>query len=502
MNAIDILILLLFLISQLSLFIFGVHYFFIIRIYQRNRTQYRKKNQPPTLSDYPKVTIQIPIYNERFVIENVISNIIQLNYPKDKLQIQILDDSNDETGPIVNKMVRNLVNDGFNINHIQRTSRDNFKAGALNNGLQFAEGDFIAIFDADFLPNKEFLKETIPYFFENDKLGCIQTRWGHQNPNESLLTKSIALGIDGHFIVEQNVRSTLNVINFNGTCGIWRKKCIFDSGGWDGKILAEDLDLSYRAHVKGWEFKYLQDTVCLGEVPSDITAFKTQQYRWAKGSTQSAKKNLKKIWQSNNFDKTQKIESTFHHFGYFIQFFMILLFLTSVFLIGMPIFGFLSIGLLFALIAVAAPSMYVISALELGYPKKKIFSSIIFLTILGAGISYNTGLAVITGLFKSEGEFKRTPKKGSKKFGYLSKNINVMIVIEIGLGLLGIWGIYKAYIASNYFVMPFISLFIIGFFWVAILGIKQNLNEVLQILRQKESPSVNNEASKSTVDLI
>ncbi|OLS16774.1 MAG: Cellulose synthase catalytic subunit [UDP-forming] [Candidatus Heimdallarchaeota archaeon LC_3] len=484
MNIIDIILLFLFLTSQFVLFLFGIHYFFVIRIYQKNREEYRKSEKIPIINNYPKVTIQIPIYNEKFVIENVISNLIQLEYPKEKLQLQILDDSSDETVSLVRKIVAKLSDEGFNISHVVRTHRTNYKAGALNNGLISADGEYIAIFDADFMPNKEFLKETVPYFIKNENLGCIQTRWGHQNPNESLLTKCVALGIDGHFIVEQNVRSTFKVINFNGTCGIWKKECILDSGGWDGRILAEDLDLSYRAHIKGWDFKYLQNVVCLGEIPSDIFSFKQQQHRWAIGSVQSSRKNLYNVWQSDNFNLTQKIESTFHHFGYFIQFFMFTLFLSSIFLIEKQIFAILSIGLLFALLAIAAPSMYIISALELGYSKLKTLYLIIFLTILGAGLSYNTGLAAFNGLYKSEGEFKRTPKKGINRVGYLTSN-NFNIIVEVFLGIIGLYGIYLTIMTGRYIVIPYITIFVLGFFWVAYLGIKHKISEINFLFKQR-----------------
>ena len=480
----DFLILGIFLVTEVLLLLFGVHYIYLIIFYLQNRNNNLVSLNVQPIRDFPIVTIQIPIYNEKFVIENVIRNILNMNYPRSKLQIQILDDSTDETVFIVEKLVKDKKNKGYIIDQIRRQNREGFKAGALNNGLKYAKGELIAIFDADFLPPKSFLRDTVPYLTINKKLGCLQTRWGHLNSKKSMLTQTIALGIDGHFIVEQNVRSKMDVINFNGTCGIWRKECILDVGGWDGRILAEDLDLSYRAHLKGWKIKYIQNVICPGEIPSTIMAFKQQQYRWAKGSIQCARKNLNSVWRSPEFNRTQKIEATFHHLGYMVQFLMVLLIITTIPLLDNDYFIFLGPGLIFAYIAIAAPSMYFVAAQELNYSVKESFKLIFLLTLLGIGISFNNGRAAFFGFFQSQGEFNRTPKQGKNDIGY-GILLKWDIVFEIGLLFYCLYGIYLSFIYENYLVFPYIAFYALGLSWVILLTIKQSLSQFYPASKSK-----------------
>ena len=249
--------------------------------------------------DWPKITIQLPIFNERYVIERLLKAVCRLEYPKDLLEIQVLDDSTDDTGIIAQSIIKKMTDQGLDIVYFHREDRTGFKAGALKEGLKIAKGELLGIFDADFIPEPSFLKEIIPYF-KDPNIGMLQTRWGHINSDYSLLTRAQSMGIDGHFAVEQASRAWSGFfLNFNGTAGIWRKKAIEDAGGWQADTLTEDLDLSYRAQLSGWKLNFAPEIVCPAEVPVTINAFKSQQHRWAKGSIQTAKKNLGKLFKSD-----------------------------------------------------------------------------------------------------------------------------------------------------------------------------------------------------------
>lgn len=251
---------------------------------EENRKRKSSIQHPPLSFEFPLVTVQLPIYNELYVVERLIDAVCLFEYPKNRLEIQVLDDSTDETVSIIAQKVRLYKAQGFDIQHIRRSSRDGFKAGALAYGLTAAKGEFIAIFDADFIPHPDFLTTTIPHF-ENATVGVVQTRWVHLNESYSLITQLQAFGLDGHFIVEQGGRNAAgHFINFNGTAGVWRKSCILDAGGWSAQTLTEDLDLSYRAQLRGWQFVYLENVETPAELPATMPALKSQQYRWMKGA--------------------------------------------------------------------------------------------------------------------------------------------------------------------------------------------------------------------------
>ena len=258
----------------------------------------KKKNKKPVLTLFPKVTIQLPVYNEKYVIERLIDAVCKLKYPKDKLEIHVLDDSTDETSQLISDKVAFYQPKEIDIKHIQRTNRIGFKAGALDFSMQTCKGEFIAIFDADFVPDSEFLIHTIP-FFENENIGVVQTRWTHINEKFSFITRAQAIMLNTHFSIEHLGRITSGAyINFNGTAGIWRKSCIENAGGWHNDTLTEDLDLSFRAQMKGWKFKYIFDIESPAELPITVDAYKTQQYRWSKGAAECVRKNMKKLWNS------------------------------------------------------------------------------------------------------------------------------------------------------------------------------------------------------------
>jgi cellulose synthase/poly-beta-1,6-N-acetylglucosamine synthase-like glycosyltransferase len=259
--------------------------------------RHRQDSEPrPELQHFPRVTVQLPIFNESLVVERLIDSVVQLAWPRDRLQIQVLDDSTDETTAIAQARVDALRAQGVDIELVHRTDRAGFKAGALKEGLKSATGEFIAIFDADFVPDPDWLRKTIPHFSSRPRLGMIQTRWAHLNRDYSLLTHAQAIALDGHFVVEQAARHRSGLLmNFNGTAGVWRKSCIADAGGWHGDTISEDLDLSYRAQLRGWECLYLPDVAAPAEIPPQLAAFKRQQFRWAKGSIQCLKKLVRPV---------------------------------------------------------------------------------------------------------------------------------------------------------------------------------------------------------------
>ena len=271
----DNVVLISYFVSLSILFVFGLHGFIMIFYYNKYKNV---KNNPKNdiITNY-KVTIQLPLFNELYVVERIINTVCEIDYPKENMEIQVLDDSTDETVQITAKIVEEKRKEGFDIKHIRRSNREGFKAGALKEGMKTAKGEFIAIFDADFIPQKEFLKKTLG-FFTDEKVGMVQTRWEHINGDYSILTKAQALALDGHFVIEQTVRNKAGFfINFNGTGGVWRKSCIIDAGNWDGTTLTEDLDLSYRAQLNGWRFVFLKDFTSPAELPSEINALKSQQ---------------------------------------------------------------------------------------------------------------------------------------------------------------------------------------------------------------------------------
>ena len=443
MNLIQVIFEYVFIITQLIIAFFSIHYIYIILrrlILSKNTLDTNDldfSTNPYSINEF--VTVQIPVYNEKHVMRKLIKSLSELDYPPNLFEIQLLDDSIDETSSIINNEIRKYPS--INFVHVRRNNRKGYKAGALNYGLKIAKGNFFAIFDTDFLPPRYFLQETIYHFRKNPHLGLIQTRWGHTNKEHSLLTKTISLGIDNHFLVEQPVRNVIGVMNFNGTCGVWRKDCIIDAGGWDENILAEDLDLSYRAYIKGWKTKYFESIVCNGEIPNSISSYKQQQYRWAKGTSQSARKNIFHIFTSN-LTKNQKIESIFHHFGYFIQ---VCIFINLISMIPLLYFSSSVLTstweLFFFIINLIASSMYLFTTIKLKMSHSQTITSIILLMLISIGISWKITVASIVGLLKKSGEFKRTPKgltKVKNDYFIFFKNdllVELFIICYILLGI-------------------------------------------------------------------
>ncbi|WP_298898302.1 cellulose synthase family protein [uncultured Psychroserpens sp.] len=436
--------------------------------------------------EIPLVTIQLPVYNEMYVMERLLDNIARIDYPKDKLEIQVLDDSTDETVETTRKHVEKLRATGLDIKQITRTDRTGFKAGALKEGLEIAKGEFIAIFDADFLPKKNWLKRTIPYFKQPD-IGVVQTRWGHINRNYSILTKIQAFALDAHFTLEQVGRNSKgHFINFNGTAGIWRKECILDAGNWEGDTLTEDLDLSYRAQLKNWKFKYLEDVETPAELPVVISAARSQQFRWNKGGAENFRKMLWRVLKSKNISIKTKVHGLLH-------------LLNSTMFLNVFIVAVLSIPMLYIKNEYAHLRFYfyfmsffvmstVIFFICYWFMYKQIYGSGfkrffgytgMFFTFfsIAMGFSLHNSIAVLEGHIGKRSEFVRTPKfnistikdswKGNK---YLRKKLSLNVIVEGLLMLYFGFGLYYAFVVGDqggdFGLFPFHLMLFVGFGYV------------------------------------
>ncbi len=387
--------------------VYGLHSLSLTVLAIRNKTKSAENTDNP--AEWPSVTVQLPIYNERYVVKRLLDAVSRLSYPHQKLQIQVLDDSDDATSEIIAKLVLHYKSKGINIVHIQRSVRAGYKSGALAWGLNSASGEYIAIFDADFVPAPDTLQQMIPYFALHPNLGCVQARWGHINPNISWLTRAQSAGIDGHFVVEQTARSTSELIlNFNGTAGIWRRACLEDSAGWSSDTLTEDLDLSYRAQLRGWRIRYLPDVIVPGELPATVSAYKRQQFRWAKGSIQTAKKMLPQLWLSP-LNLKVKIGATLHLTNYLVHP-LILLNLILALPISFSQSPLLKLVPFIAVAGLGTGFMYWIAMQADSKNLLERISHMIALLILGLGLSVNNTRAVIEALAGVKSPFLRTPK--------------------------------------------------------------------------------------------
>jgi cellulose synthase/poly-beta-1,6-N-acetylglucosamine synthase-like glycosyltransferase len=463
-------------------YVLALSYLFAFSIGQLHLTwlylQSKKKKEATHLAieKFPLVTVQLPIYNEKYVVERLLDAVSQFDYPKEKLEIQILDDSNDETTEIVLKKLESLRHLDLDIKLIHRANRLGFKAGALDHGFHLAKGEFIAIFDADFIPSPDFLKQTLGYF-ENEKVGVVQTRWGHINKDYSLLTKLQAFGLDAHFSVEQTARNFVgSFINFNGTCGVWRKSCIAEAGGWSTDTLTEDLDLSYRAQLKGWKFQYLEQVETMGELPVMMSAIKSQQYRWNKGAAETAKKNFKRVITSA-LPVKNKIHAFFHLFNSSVFSCLLIAAILSVpmllikknhpgiewiFNMGIVLLaGFLSITLFY----------WVATKRFNPSDRKKVFWSLYpaFL-LVSMGLSLHNGLAVLEGLIGRKTPFIRTPKFNIVKRGdlwktnsYIIKPFSWLIAVEGLLCVYFVAGIWLGFYLHNFALVFFHAMLTVGF---------------------------------------
>src|SRR5712671_4357097 len=394
----------------------GLNAYVMIALHWRTSRGRHAVPAPPDVSVWPLVTVQLPLYNERYVARRLLQAAANLDYPADRLEIQVLDDSTDDTKGIVAEMVQRLQARGVDIAHMLRVERTGFKAGALAAGLEKARGEFVAIFDADFVPPSDFLRRTIPHFAES-RVGVVQTRWGHLNQDFSLLTRAQSLGIDGHFGVEQTARCRGHLLlNFNGTAGIWRRSAIEDAGGWAHDTLTEDLDLSYRAQLRHWRILYLPELVCPAELPVVISGFKSQQRRWAKGSMQTALKLLPQVL-SSPLSLWTKYQAFVHLTYYIIHPLMLVVVLLSVpaLAIGaaaqsVPVLVFASVVFALASIGPACMLIYAQQVLpESGWRRALRLPTIM---VIGVGLAWSTSLAVLSAFWGRDLHFVRTPKFG------------------------------------------------------------------------------------------
>ncbi len=469
--------------TMLIICLFSLGQFDLTRHYLK--AQKIKEVTEPTLSFFPNVTVQLPVYNECYVVERLIDSVCKLNYPKSNLEIQVLDDSNDETVNILKRKINFYLARGIDIKHIQRTDRIGFKAGALQHGLQRAKGDYLAIFDADFIPNPDFLLETLPKF-KHEKVGMVQTKWTHLNEDFGLLTKIQAFWLDAHFTVEQKGREQSgSFLNFNGTAGIWRKRCILDAGSWQYDTITEDLDLSYRAQLKGWKFVYREEIESPAELPVVIPAIKSQQYRWNKGIAENARKTLGKVLKSEMGWK-HKVRAFFHLLNSSI---FLLVLIASILSIPMlyikeynpdlsvifdwgSIFfiGFLAIGFFYWVSSKATHPFKTFKYFIINFP--------MFLTF-SMGMALHNSIAVVEGYLGIKTPFIRTPKFNVKGKGdswkgnqYLNKAMTPVTFFEGMLALYFFYGIFSGFKLEDYGLMLFHLMMAVGFTYVFILSVR------------------------------
>ena len=461
--------------------VYGWHRYYLVYLYMRNRDKQPK--QGPSLSPTPVVTIQLPLYNEMYVADRLIDAVCRLDYPREQLEIQVLDDSTDETQSIAELAVRRFAAQGIDIKYYHRTDRTGFKAGALEAGLSVARGEYVGVFDADFIPTSDFLKRLMPHFADPG-VGMVQARWGHINEDYSLLTKIQAILLDGHFVLEHGGRNRGGrFFNFNGTAGIWRRIVIDDAGGWQHDTLTEDLDLSYRAQLRGWRFVFVPDVIAPAEVPVEMNAFKSQQHRWAKGSIQTCRKLLPQILRAN-VPLGVKVEAFFHltaNFNYILMCILsLLIFPSMVIRYNMGWYEMLLIDVpLFFAATFSFCNFYLVCQREV-HPDWRVRAKYVpFLMSVGIGLSINNARAVVEALFRRDSEFTRTPKYRieanadewiGKKY---RQSVAVQPLIELAFGLYFTWTAFYALANGIYGTLPFLVLFQVGFLYTGLLSVVQ-----------------------------
>ncbi len=461
--------------------IYGFHRAQLVFLFWRYRN--RLQTAPKEWAELPAVTVQLPMYNELYVAERLLESVAQLDYPRDKLELQVLDDSTDETVEIVARKVSELRERGFDICHVHRQDRVGFKAGALEHGMKSAKGDFLLVFDADFVPEPGIIRGLIGYF-TNPKVGMVQARWAHLNRDYSMLTRAQAMMLDGHFVIDHIARNRSGrFFNFNGTAGIWRKTAIMDAGGWQHDTIAEDLDLSFRAQIRGWKFVYVPDAVAPAEVPCEMNSFKGQQVRWAKGSAQTTKKLLPMVLKAR-LPLRVKLEAIFHLTNNFAYLFLVALACLQLpnmlvrhkldnpqlLLLDVPLFAATSGSII----------LYYLSTHH--YLYRNVWDAakrLPLMMALGIGLSINNAHAVLEGLFTRDAEFVRTAKHGItdrrqdwKKRKYKASK-NVATVIEVLFGLYFVFTIAMAAYTGAWSSIPFLVLFMVGFLYVGLLSLYQ-----------------------------
>jgi cellulose synthase/poly-beta-1,6-N-acetylglucosamine synthase-like glycosyltransferase len=489
-NTFDLAVMLPYFIVLVILAAYGIHRYTLVYNFYKYRNHL--PGPPPAVAEWPKVTIQLPIFNERYVIERLVDCVAQFDYPRDRFEIQVLDDSTDETQEVARNCVERHQRLGLPISYIHRANREGFKAGALQEGMQSATGDLIAIFDADFLPPADFLRRTVPYFAE-PKLGMVQTRWSYINRHFSALTEIEAILLDGHFVIEHTSRYRRgNFFNFNGTAGVWRRAAIEDAGGWEHDTLTEDTDLSYRAQLRGWQFLYLPEIECPSELPVEMNGFKSQQARWAKGLMQTAIKILPRVLRSKE-PSYVKSEAVFHltaNISYPLMVFLSIILLPAmivrfyqgwlqVLVIDLPLF----------IASTLSISSFYLAAQRVLYPKtwKRAIPYLPFVMAVGIGLSIRNAIGVLEAIFGVKSEFVRTPKykiEGGRQGTWLRKKYRKsagwMPYAEVFLGVYFAAAVAYAIQNENYATIPFLLLFVWGYLYTGFMSLAQVYFEKLR----------------------
>lgn len=462
---------------------------------------HRRKNSAVYEVDFtPFVTIQLPVYNELHVVERLLDAVAAIDYPADKIEIQVLDDSTDETSGIISLKITSLHQQNIPIQHIQRQNREGFKAGALKHALSLSKGEFLAVFDADFLPSKDFLKRTI-FYFTDPSIGMVQTNWGHINKETSLLAKLQAIALDGHFSIEQQGRNAGGYfINFNGTAGVWRKQTILDAGNWQADTLTEDFDLSYRAQMKGWHFKYLEDFITPAELPPLVSALKSQQFRWTKGGAETARKNLKSLL-SSPLPLSVKLHGAFHLIYSFGFISIITCAVLTVPLLFVKEF-YPQYNFVFKISRVVGISFFIyVLHYFISYSKNtkgsigKKLSAFIFhfplFVSLFIGISLSNAIGIIQGYLGIKSGFVRTPKFNAisqddkaMKSKYAETNINWLTLTEGLLIFYFLFGLAQSFYFKNYGSIPLLLMAFTGFFMVFWLSIQERSKKAVVVMQE------------------
>lgn len=465
-----------------SLFIFGVNFIYLSILTLRKG---KDTAPPPEMkAAWPTVTVQLPIYNELYVAERLIQAVAQLDYPPELLKIQVLDDSTDETVAVVRRAVDKVRAKGIQIEHLHRTNRTGFKAGALQAGMQATTDEFITIFDADFVPPSDFLRRTLPHIQE-DKIAFVQTRWGHLNKDYSWLTYLQSLAIDAHFMVEQFGRSQAGFwFNFNGTAGIWRREALLDAGGWTADTLTEDLDISYRAYLRGWRGHYVREIEVPAELPVNFSGFRRQQHRWARGSLECAIKLGPQVWRAPLPFKI-KFQATLHLLGYSVHLLLFLLTLIYPLVVRYtavdPHFSMLfGLAYIFALTSIAPTFFFLVGQQQLGRNWKRLLPKILGVSVIGSGLMLNTVRAAWQIMQKQEAVFERTAKfgMGEQKEDWTAKRyqlrFDLLTYFELGLGLYSLRTAWLAIQLETWGILVYALLFGVGLISVAGVTIVQS----------------------------
>jgi len=452
---------------------YGLHRLHLVYLCRKHRLDIVAAQKAPALreDELPVVTVQLPLFNESTVAARLIEAVALIDYPKDKLEIQVLDDSTDETRAIARAAVERVRDRGVDAVYIHRVDRTGYKAGALDNGLQVAKGSLIAVFDADFVPPANFLRDIVGHFAD-PKIGMVQTRWGHMNRDHSILTQVQALMLDGHHLVENRARFGAGLLfNFSGTGGMWRCAAIQDAGGWEHDTLTEDLDLSYRAQLKGWRFVYREDVVSPSELPEDLSAVRAQQYRWAKGTVQTARKLMKRVL-SSHLTFHQRLEAFFHmtpHFAYPLLLLLSVMLLpalillpatntTMMLIVDMPLCTATTGSLL---------AFYMLAESAQGRSRLGALKRLPMIIALGTGLAPHLSRAVLEGWQQMAGEFVRTPKHGVRKGRYMARAD--LPLFETALAVLSFASTVASLRTGHFFATPFAVLFTIGYGYVAVM---------------------------------